>query len=326
MKPLKLGTVGTNFVSDWLVDAAKTVEGIEVTTVYSRTAEKGNEFAARHGISRVMTDWEAFLSSDLDAVYIATPNSLHFPQAKDAILHGKHVLVEKPATLTEDEFVALSALAREKGVILMEAMRPAHDPAILAIREALPALGPIRRAVFEFCQYSSRYDKFKEGVVLNAFNPHFGNAAVMDIGVYALHACIMTFGEPESVQSSSLVFPNGMEGMGKATLSYGDFTCDVVYSKIHDSCSPSFVSGSDGAVVIGKISTGENVTLRLRGKEDRPLVPSRPATPEQNMTYELADFVSAVRGELAVAPFTENTRLTLRVIDEIRRQNNIRFE
>ena len=99
MNDIKLGIIGTNFVSDWLCESIDLTEGIVNHAVYSRTAEKGGEFAEKHGIATVYTDMEEFLSSDIEAVYIASPNFLHYPYAKNAILHGKHVLLEKPAAL-----------------------------------------------------------------------------------------------------------------------------------------------------------------------------------------------------------------------------------
>ena len=96
MNKIKLGFIGSNFVSDWLADAAATCDSYGLCAIYSRTAEKGGDFASRHGIPTVYTDMEAFLSSDIDAVYIASPNCCHFSQTMDAISHGKHVLCEKP--------------------------------------------------------------------------------------------------------------------------------------------------------------------------------------------------------------------------------------
>ena len=90
MKDLKLGIIGTNFVSDWLCDAVKETDGISSSAVYSRTHEKGSEFAAKHGIGCVYTDMDEFLCSDIDAVYIASPNKFHYEYAMKALNAGKH--------------------------------------------------------------------------------------------------------------------------------------------------------------------------------------------------------------------------------------------
>lgn len=323
MNTIKLGIIGSNFVSDWLCDSVKISEGIENHAVYSRTKEKGEEFAAKHSIPHVHTDFEDFLSSDIDAVYIASPNFRHFDQAISAVEHGKHVLVEKPATLNEKEFTILEHAARDRGVIVLEAMRPAHDPAIELVRESMKKIGTIRRAVFDFCQYSSRYDKFRAGEVLNAFNPLYGNAAIMDIGVYALHCAVNLFREPESICSKSVKLFNGMEGMGTAILSYGDCNVEVVYSKITDSVTPSVITGENGFVTIGKLSTLDTVCLKKRSGELQVLVSDRK---ENNMVYEISDFVKCISGEMSPDRFSNMTRIGLRIMDEIRRQNGIVFQ
>lgn len=323
MSNIKLGVIGTNFVSDWLCDSVKLSDGIENHAVYSRTAEKGTEFADKHGIDKIYTDMEEFLSSDIDAVYIASPNFLHYEYAKNAINHGKHVLLEKPATLCRDEFEELTKLAKEKNVVIIEAMRPGHDPAIETAREAMGKIGTIRRAVFDFCQYSSRYDKFKAGEVLNAFKPELGNAAIMDIGCYAVHVCVMLFGKPKSVYARSIKLHNGFEGMGTIFLDYGDMQAEVVYSKITESYNPSVITGEDGVVLLGKLSVMDGVELCMRGQEKITLVPNRDYC---NMIYEVADFVKIINGEMSADKFHENTYITLDIMDEVRRQNCVEFK
>ena len=92
---IKLGIVGTNFISDRLWHAVQYVPEVEVCAVYSRRQETGDAFAKKYGIEQVYTDYELFLNSDLDAVYIATPTYAHCPQTLQALEQGKHVLCEK---------------------------------------------------------------------------------------------------------------------------------------------------------------------------------------------------------------------------------------
>lgn len=323
MENIKLGIIGTNFVSDWLCDSVKVSDGIVNHAVYSRARETGEAFANKHGIKSVYTDMEQFLASDIDAVYIASPNFLHYAQAKAAICHGKHVLVEKPAALTRAEFESLEKLAQDKGVVILEAMRPAHDIAMNEVKNSLSKIGTIRRATFEFCQYSSRYDKFRAGEILNAFNPAMGNAAIMDIGIYPLHCCVMLFGEPRGIYSRSVKLHNGFEGMGTIFLDYGEVQAEVVYSKITDSVNPSIITGEDGTVSIGKTSTLETVTLYPRKGEPKKLIADRDGN---NMVYEIADFVKMIRGEMTPDKFNEITHITLGIIDRVRQQNEIEFK
>ena len=123
--PIKLGIVGTNFISDRLWHAVQYVPEVEVCAVYSRHQETGDAFAAKYGITQVYTDYELFLESDLDAVYIATPTYAHCPQTLKALEHGKHVLCEKIMAVNANEAEQMIECAKKNQVILLEAMRPA---------------------------------------------------------------------------------------------------------------------------------------------------------------------------------------------------------
>lgn len=321
---LRIGIIGTNFISDRLADAAKDVSDIKLSAVFSRKTESGNAFAARHEIAAVYTDLDAFLSSpDVDAVYIASPNALHEKQAILAAHHKKHILCEKPIASTEAGLVRMMRAAETNGVVLLEAMRPAFMEGTRRVKEALPRLGCLRSAFFNFCQYSSRYDRFQNGEILNAFNPALHNAALLDIGIYPLFFMIAVLGVPNALQSRSVMLGNGFEGRGHILAAYEGMTATVDYSKIDDSCLPSFITGENGSILIDKMSMPRHITLHLRGKEPIPLYEDGE---EKDMKFELAAFRDMVDKKRDAAPFLALSRDTLRVLDEVRRQNGIRFE
>ena len=95
MKELRLGTIGSGSIVHTILDNVKIVDGIRLTAVYSRTEEKGSQLAAEYGAERVYTDLDAFLGDEeMNTVYIASPNLLHYEQTKKALLAGKHVICE----------------------------------------------------------------------------------------------------------------------------------------------------------------------------------------------------------------------------------------
>lgn len=323
MSKLKLGIIGSNFVSDWLCEATRLTEDFELHTVFSRTAEKGNAFAEKHSIGKVYTDFEQFLSSDIDAVYIASPNYAHAAQAVAAAEHGKHVLCEKPVSSNLAEYRKMRRAANEHKIVLLEAMRPAFDPALEAVKSLLPKIGRIRRASFEFCQYSSRYDKYREGEILQAFKSEFSNAAVMDIGVYPIHFCLRLFGRPTGqVWSKSVILENGFEGSGEILLPYDGMTAVISYAKTFDSVSPSIISGEDGSILIDKMSAPRKITLvpRKGEAEDIPFDFS-----ENNMVFELSEFARLIKTGSFVNEHEEFSEMELRLLDTVRKQNGIVF-
>ena len=155
---IKFGVLGSGWIAEEFVKGAALVDGFVFSAMYSRTYEKGKEFADQFGGAPVYTDLEEFAKSDIDAVYIASPNSLHYSQSKLMLENGKHVLCEKPITITPDEFFELSKLADEKNLVYTEAIMMLHLSHTELIKEKLKVLGKISTAHFDFSQLSSKYE------------------------------------------------------------------------------------------------------------------------------------------------------------------------
>ena len=322
-RDLGIGIVGTGKISRQFAAALHATPGVSARVVYSRTSETGERYAKECGVPSFTDQWDGFLSDpNVNAVYIATPNVVHYGQALDALRAGKHVLCEKPLTTDTARFDLLVSEARSRGLVLMEGMRILHDPVFPLIRKTVDGLGKIRRAEFIYCQYSSRYDSYKQGLILNAFDPVLSNAAVMDIGVYPVALNAALFGTPNKIGASSDFLPNGFEGNGSATLDYDGFQSTLIWSKIADVNTPSVVSGENGSVMIDRLSGTTRVDFASAGGKADTL-PYFPA--ENNMIYEAADLRDAIRGELDPEPFLAISRKTVQTLDAIRRSAGIKF-
>ena len=172
MNFLNFGVVGANFISDWVIAGGSQDERFRLAAVYSRRQDTADAFASKHHIPHTFTSLEEMASSPLvDAVYIASPNACHAAQSILFMEHGKHVLCEKALASNAREASEMIAVARRNKVALMEAMKPTLTPNFLNAKKALGEIGAIRRYFSSYCQYSSRYDRFREGTVLNAFLP-----------------------------------------------------------------------------------------------------------------------------------------------------------
>lgn len=315
--------MGTNFISDWLTEAAGQVQEVTIHAVYSRKQETGNEFADKHNIANVYTDYEEFLQSDIDAVYIATPTYAHCPQALKAMEHGKHVLCEKIMAVNEKEVLEMLECSKKNRVILLEAMRPDFDPAFDLIQEYLPKIGKLRRVTMEYCQYSSRYDRFRQGEVLNAFNPALSNAAIMDIGVYCIHTLVKLLGMPEEIKAFSTKLQNGFEGAGIVLMQYQDLMAEAVYSKISESVNPSIFLGEEGSILMEGVAKPQSIEIIYRdGRREK--IPYTPA--DNNMVHEIRKFVGLISENCVGHSYAQYSLDTARVVDEARRQNGIVFE
>ena len=218
---VRFAVIGTNFITDNFMDAGSQCEGFKVQAVYSRSMEKAKEYAGKYGIEDCYDSLDALAAAEnIDAVYVASPNALHAGQSIKMLKAGKHVLCEKTIASNSGELEHMIKAAKEHQVIVMEGMRSVFDPGFAAIRENLPKLGKIRRATFQYCQYSRRYDNFKKGIIENAFKPELSNGALMDIGVYCVHPMVKLFGLPNEISAHCLKLSNGVDASGTIVAMY----------------------------------------------------------------------------------------------------------
>ncbi|MBB5324171.1 putative dehydrogenase [Anoxybacillus tepidamans] len=322
---IKLATIGTNWITQEFLNAAKSIPDLILTAVYSRTEEKAREFAAKVGAERAFTSLEEMAKSpDIEAVYIASPNSLHAEQAILLMNHGKHVLCEKPLASNIKEVQAMITAAQQNGVVLMEAMKTTLLPNFQAIRHHLPKIGKVRRYFASYCQYSSRYDAYKQGIILNAFNPAFSNGALMDLGIYCIYPMVVLFGKPQSLKANSVMLESGVDGEGSIVLNYGDMDAVVMYSKITNSYIPSEIQGEEGSIVIDAIHTPTKVEIRYRdGRTEDITVPQE----QHPMYYEALEWAELIRSENRESETNSHAHslLAAEIMEEARKQTRILF-
>lgn len=322
---MRFGVIGTNWITEEFIAAGREVSGFSLAAVYSRTRERAEQFAEKHGAPHVFTDVARMAESGvIDAVYIASPNSFHARQAILCMEHGLHVLCEKPMASHAQEVQAMITAARENGVLLMEAVKSTLAPNFQAIRDNLHKLGKIRKYVAANCQYSSRYDAYKNGTILNAFDPAFSNGALMDIGIYCLYPLAVLFGKPISIKAEAVLLESGVDGEGSILLKYEDKEAVVIYSKITDSYLPAEIQGETGTMVIDRINHLARIEIRYR--DGRVEDVTRPQKPKL-MPYEIEEFLALAKaGALESATNShESSLITMEIMDEARRQVGLVF-
>lgn len=345
MSDIRFATIGTSDITRRFLDALSQLEGARLSTCYSRSADKARAFGADWGATNFVDDLADLAASpEVDAVYIASPNALHAPQAAQMIRAGKHVLIEKSLASNEAEAEELFALAHEKDVVCLEAMRNLHTPAFAAIEDAVDQLGDVRLATFRFSKVTSRMARLRAGERLNVFDPMLSEGALMDIGVYAVEPAVALFGRPDDVRALAVsdVVP-GEEGSystvdlaGELLLGYGDKVVSCSYGKMSDDLLGSQIEGEDATLTWQDMSSPHDLVLTPH--VDRGMVYTSAGTPgqpiavetlENDMVFELEDFIAAVRGDadaLADVQWYEQVTLdALDVMDEARSQIGVLF-
>ena len=320
---MNFAVVGTNFITDWMLEAGKLCKEFSLKAVYSRSMERAREYAGLHGAKYAFDKLERICDCDeVDAVYVASPISFHAKQSIRFLKAGKHVLCEKPIASNLAELNEMLKCAADNNVVLLEAMRPQFSPALAKIESLLPPLGNIRYANINFCQYSSRYDRFLSGEDVNTFNPKLSNGALMDLGCYCIHVMLRLFGPPQKIKSSKVLLANGFDAVGAILADYANKTVVLNYSKVSDTQSFSEIQGEKGTLQFRQPSNLKEVYLTKRGGRTECITTD---AVDQDMYYELQAFIDYARNPEGISVHHKYSLEVMKIMDEARRQCGIVF-
>lgn len=205
---LNWAVLGTGVIANEMAQALQKM-GKSLYAVGNRTHEKAVAFAEKYGVSKVYdTIDDMFLDADVDIIYITSPHNTHYAFMKQALMHGKHLLVEKSITLNSRELDDMIALAKEKKLVLAEAMTIWHMPIYKKLWDIVQSgeLGKVQIITMNF-------GSFKEYDMSNRFfNMELAGGAMLDIGVYAL-SIVRSFldEQPDEIMSQWKPSPTGSD-------------------------------------------------------------------------------------------------------------------
>ncbi|BFZ58593.1 hypothetical protein PYCC9005_005657 [Savitreella phatthalungensis] len=332
--PISFAVIGTNWITHSFVESATSTGEWTLGAVYSRGMETAEAFASKYGLPRetCYTDLDELLAkSSVDAVYIASPNSLHLSQAVAVLKAGKHAIVEKPIVSNVDELDILEGVAaqakKESGALLIEAYRHIQEPNFKTLRQNLGKLGTIRGASLSYCAYSSRYDAVLRGEVPNVFSRKFGGGCLVDLCVYPLTFAVRLFGPPKKATYHAQLLPLPCaDGAGIAVLEYDGFVAVCHASKMYTSLAGVEIWGDDGVFATNATADIDSVVLRNpRDKSEEELAKA----PEKlNLAAEAREFARIINenDEAALKDLQTLSRHIVELTTDLRRQAGIVFE
>ncbi|EDN7592962.1 gfo/Idh/MocA family oxidoreductase [Listeria monocytogenes] len=324
---MKLGIMGTNWITDSFIEGAINSGEWNLTAVYSRTEEKARAFGEKYGDLTYFTDIEEMGKSDaLDAVYIASPNALHYQHAVSLLKNKKHVIVEKPIFSTVAELEHAHQIARENNVFLFEAARHIQEPNFKRLQENIEKVGTIHGATLAYMKYSSRYDQVLNGEEPNIFSLKFSGGSIVDLGVYPLYSAITLFGEPVKATYFATKLPTGVDGLGPIIIEYPTFNITIIQGKNSQSFLPSEIYGQKGTLIVDPLTGIEKITFYDNAtKEETELAGPVVAN---DMQFEAAEFARIIeQSDRDTYEYLVDLSLkVLRVSNELRHQNDIWFD
>lgn len=247
---MRLGVIGAGKIVNDFLKVYREIEGMQFVSIADLpiAEERLKEICSVHQVSEYYLDAaEMIRNADIDTVYVAVPNSLHFELCKLALENHKHVICEKPFTSNYKEALQLSALAKQNDLVLVEAVTTHYLPNVLKIKEMLPKLGDVKIVYTNYSQYSSRYDSFRNGIILPAFDPKMSGGALMDLNIYNVNFLVNLFGRPQKIEYYANV-ERGIDTSGILILDYGSFKAVSIGAKDCSAPVTCSIQGNKGCI------------------------------------------------------------------------------
>ena len=294
------------------------LEGICAT---KRSEEKLKSLSKEYSIANYYTDFDEMLGNkNIDTVYIALPNTLHYEFCKKALESGKHVICEKPFTVKLEELEELKEIADKKKLILIEAITTLYIENYLDLKGKVERgeLGDVKMVSANYSQYSSRYDNFKKGIISPSFDPKFAGGSLMDLNIYNIQFVCGIFGRPEDVYYVP-VMENNIDVSGSLILKYKDFSCVCVGSKACNCDCHMQIQGTKAAITMMRPANECSSYGVFKKGEGTELFNVN--THEHRMTAEFIEFERIIDEEdfEKAGEMMEKSLIAMEVIDKARK-------
>ena len=262
---MKLGIIGSGMIVKDFLSFAHELPEIKLEAIAARNIENLKDLQSKYNIKNIYTDTDLCLENkEIDTIYVAVPNNLHYTVAKKALEAGKNVICEKPFTLKYEESVELFEIAEDKGLILIEAITNQYQKNYLDIKYNIDSIGEIRLVECNFSQLSSRYEAFKNGILAPVFDKSKGGGVLGDLNIYNIHFVVGLFGKPNKVHYSPNIV-NDVDTSGILLLEYDNFKVVCIAAK--DTFNNSYVNiqGDQGIIkVIGPTNEVPNYSIQTK--------------------------------------------------------------
>jgi len=266
---MKLAIIGTGKIVKEVLPILSEIKNISLISILStqRSINTANELSKKYNILNVTTDYNDILNnSNINTVYIAVPNSFHYEYSLKALNNNKHVICEKPFTMTLNELIELIKISKEKNLFLFEAITNQYLKNFFYIKENLQKIGDIKIVNCNYSQYSSRYDDFKEGKNPSVFDPKLGGGALRDLNIYNIHLIVGLFDFPKG---NIIYYPNiekEIDTSGVLVMDYESFKVVCIGAKDCDGGNnvKSIIQGNKGSIFInGPTNTLPEIEIKL---------------------------------------------------------------
>lgn len=284
--------VGTSWITDQFISAALETRQVRFLGTVSRSHEKAQTLNTKFGGERAyLTIEEACADPEVDIIYIASPNALHYPQTKKALLAGKHVISEKPMVSNVREIDDLIETCKTSKGMLFEAIMPIHLPGLEIIRQHLTMLGDIKIVSTQFSHYLDQYTKYLQGKEPNILSTQFSGGALYDLGVYNIYFTLSLFGIPKNIRYIANLGHNGIDHSGVLIMQYSDKIASAIHGMDSQAENRALIQGDKGYIkVTGAANTLSAIEIVTGGERFEFFLPNY----SNPMRHEAEAFFSCI--------------------------------
>lgn len=318
---LRWGILGPGGIAATFAEAVNKHTQAELVAVGSRSKDRAEQFASRHGIGTVHEGYEALVADpQVEAVYVASPHSEHRAHALLAIAAGKHVLVEKSFTRNAAEAQEVVDAARAAGVFVMEAMWTRFLPHVLALRAVLER-GEIGEVVAVIADHGQAFGSWPVSHRLH--NPELAGGALLDLGVYPVSFAHDLLGVPDTVRALGSLTPAGVDGQISIALGYGERVQASLHTTLWSRTpTTAVIGGTEGRIEVAD-AFYRPTTFRVVRNDGTET--TFDGTVDGGFQFQAAEVARGVAEGRTESPriTLENTLEVMRTMDEIRRQTGV---
>lgn len=266
---MKIGTIGTGFITDWVMGQMLEYNENIYEAIYSRKNETAQFLKEKYNVNKVYTNLNEMLKDEeIDTIYVASPNSMHANHAIMAMKAGKNVILEKPFASNVKECEELIKVSKETNQFLLEAITTVYNPNYFETKRQIEHIKPIRFVECNFSQYSRKYDAYLQNKNPNVFTTKYSGGALMDLNIYNIHYTVGLFGMPNQVIYHTNLEENGIDISGVLILKYDNFIAVLTASKNSIGTTFSQIQGENGSIyTVGPSSKVKSLDVNIRNGE-----------------------------------------------------------
>lgn len=317
---MKFAIFGPGKIAQCMAAAVTPLEEVERYAVASRDLTRAQEFASEWGFEKAYGSYEEMLADpEVELIYVATPHSHHYEHAKMCLNAGKHVLLEKAFTVNAKQAEELIALAKEKNVLLAEAIWTRYMPSRKMIDDLIDSgrIGKVNAVMANLGYELHDIPRMQE--------PELAGGALLDLGVYPINfAKMVVKKDVKDVVSTAVMSPKGIDWTNSITLIFEDDTMAVLHSNMLAGLNRlGAIYGDKGYLEVQNINNAEEIRVY---DLDHQLVETIPV-PEQinGYEYEVISCIKAIKeGKIECEEMPhEETLWIMRLMDRIRKQWNM---